>query len=280
MRPTLGAPVLPVMVAVSADGCDAAVRFAVAEAVRGGGGLHVVHVLDIAAGSPTRAAQVCLQAVERARDLVGEDITVSSEIFHGDLVAGLVALSRRARLIVLQRIDRGRRRTNPRPTCVQLASRAAVPVLCVPSRWTGGATGTVTVGVDATDACVPLVRQGLLEAAARDTRLRIVHVDLLSGAGSPAADIRRALADACTGLEEVPVDVDVLRGGSPAAALLLASESSELLVLGRHHPLAPHGSRLGAVARRVMRDASCPALLVTPSASTSSADWVFEGRLA
>lgn len=280
MRPTLAAPVLPVMVAVSADGCDAAVRFAVAEAVRGGGGLHVVHVLDPAAGSPTRASEVCLGAVERARDLVGEDVVVSSEIFHGDLVAGLVGLSRRARLVVLQRTDRGRRRANPRPTCVQLASRAAAPVLCVPSAWTGPATGTVTVGVDATESCVPLVRQGLVEAASRGTRLRIVHVDLLAGSGRPASDLRHALVDARVGLEEVPVDVDVVDGGSPVAALLLASESADLLVLGRHHPLAPRGSRLGAVARRVVRDASCPTLLLTPSSTTSSADWVFEGRLA
>lgn len=280
MRPTLAAPVLPVMVSVSADGCDAAVRFAVAEAVRVGGGVHVVHVLDDAAGSPTRAAGVCLEAVERTRDLVGEDLTVSSEIFHGDLVAGLVALSRRSRLVVLQRTDPARRRADPRPTCVQLASRAAAPVVCVPSGWTGGATGTVTVGIDATDACVPLVRHALLEAASRGTRLRIVHVDLRSDAARAAGDIRQALAAARTGVEAVPVDVDVVNGGSPVAALLLAAESSELLVLGRHHPLAPHGSRLGAVARRVMRDASCPALLVTPSESTSSADWVFEGCLA
>ncbi len=280
MKPTLAAPVLPVMVAVSADGCDSAVRFAAVEAVRGGGGVHVVHVLDLADESPTRAAQVCLKAVERARDLGGDDVMVSSEIFHGDLVAGLVGLSRRARLVVLQCTDKGQRHTSPRPTCVQVASRAPAPVSCVPRGWTGRATGTVAVGVDATDSCGPLVRQGLLEAASRGTRLRIVHVDLLSGTGSPDSDIRHALADARAGLEAVPVDVDVIQGGSPVAALLLASESSELLVLGRHHPLAPRGSRLGAVARRVMRDASCPLLLVTPSATTSSADWVFEGRLA
>ncbi len=280
MRPALAAPVQPVMISVSADGCDAAVRFAVAEAGRAGGGLHVVHVLDIAAGSPARAAQVCLDAVERARDLAGEDLVVSSEIFHGEMVAGLVALSRRARLVVLQRADTGRGPANPRPTCVQLASRAAAPVVCVPSSWTGRATGTVTVGVDATETCVPLVRQALLESAARGSRLRVVHVDLLSDAGRPAADIRDALVEARIGLAEVPVDVQVIDGGSPVGALLLAAETSELLVLGRHHPLAPRGSRLGAVARRVMRDASCPVLLLTPSESTSSADWVFEGRLA
>lgn len=280
LAPLLGETVGPVMVAVSTEGCDAGVRFAVAEAVRGGGDLHVVHVLDGETGSPAQAARTCLQAVERARDLVGQDVAVTSEIFHGDLIEGLVGLSRRTRLVVIQRTDRGGRRSSPRSTCIRLAARADAPVMCVPSDWTGRATGTVTVGVGDASTCVPLVRQALVEASVRASRLLIVHVDPPAGTGSSEIEVRHALVEAQRGLEEVAVEVAIVNGGSPADALVLASESSELLVVGRRHPLAPRRSRLGPVARRVVRESMCPALLLTPSESTSSAEWVFRGRLA
>lgn len=271
----------PVMVAVSGEGCDAAIRFAVAEAARGHGSLHVVHVVvPASSGTPASAAHVCLEAVDRVRDLVGEDVPATSQVVHGDLVDSLVILSRQARLVVLQRGARGLLRTKPRPICVKLASRAAVPVTSVPSSWFGVATGTVTVGVDVTTSCLPLVRQGLREASMRGSRLRIVHVDTPSSSGRPRADIRRAVAEAGSGLDAVPVDIEIVDGSTPVDALVLASESSELVVLGRHHPLAPQGSRLGPVARRVMRESACPVLLATPSASTSSVEWMFEGHLA
>ena len=76
------------------------------------------------------------------------------------------------------------------------------------------------------------------------------------------------------------MSIEIVDGGTPLAALVEAMETSELLVLGRHHPFKPHGSRLGPVARTVVREASCPVLLLTPSASVSPAEWVFEGNLA
>lgn len=273
-------PLLPVVVAVSADGYDAGIRFGAAEAVRGGGPLHVVHVLSLDAGSAAQAARICFLAVERARDLVGQHVPVTSEIFHGDLIEGLVDLSRRARLVVLQRHAIGTHLTHPRATSAKVASHSPVPVVCVPRDWHGRGRGTVTVGVDDTLACVPLLREALLAARSRGARLRVLHVDLPSDGGDSEQEIRSALAEACVGLEEVQVSIEITRAATPIAALVDAMEASELLVIGRHHPLVPRGSRLGPVARSVVRNALCPVLLLTPSASTTSADWVFEGHLA
>lgn len=270
---------LPVVVAVSADGYDAGVRFAAAEAVRGGVPLHVVHVLGLDAGSATQAARICFLAVERARDLVGQHVPVTSEIFHGDLIDGLVELSRRARLVVLQR-HAVTDHTLPRATSTKVAAHAGVPVVCVPRDWNGRGLGTVTVGVDDTAHCVPLLREALSAARSRGAELRILHVDLPSDECDSERDIRIALAEASAGLEDVPVTIDITVDTTPVAALVEAMATSELLVIGRHHPLVARGSRLGPVARRVVRDASCPVLLLTPSASTSSPDWVFAGHLA
>lgn len=272
-------PRLPVVVAVSADGYDAGVRFAAAEAVRGGGPLHVVHVLGLDTGSATQAARICFLAVERARDLVGQHVPVTSEIFHGDLIDGLVELSRRARLVVLQR-HAVTDHTLPRATSTKVAAHAGIPVVCVPRDWNGPRLGTVTTGVDDTAHCVPLLREALSAARSRSARLRIVHVDLPSDECDSEHAIRIALAEASAGLEDVPVSIEITVGTTPVAALVEAMATSELLVIGRHHPLIARGSRLGPVARRVVRDASCPVLLLTPSASTSSPDWVFAGHLA
>ena len=280
MRSTVSNSLRPVVVAVSADGYDAGIRYGAAEAIRGGGPLHVVHVLGIDTGSATQAARICFLAVERARDLVGQQVPVTSEIFHGELIEGLVELSRRARLVVLQRHAIGAQHALPRATSTKVAAHAGVPVVCVPRDWNGHGHGTVTVGVDDTASCVPLLREALSAARSRAARLRIVHVDLPSDECDSVRDIRTALVEASAGLEDVSVTIEITVAPTPVAALVDAMATSELLVIGRHHPLVARGSRLGPVARRVVRDASCPVLLVTPSRSTSSPDWVFAGHLA
>ena len=61
----------------------------------------------------------------------------------------------------------------------------------------------------------------------------------------------------------VPYRVDVRRS-SVADALVQASGSSDLLVVGRHDSQVPLGSHLGPIARAVLREAECPVLLVDP----------------
>lgn len=273
-------PSMPVVVAVAADGFDAGIRFGVAEAMRGGGPLHVVHVVDPETGSAARAAEVCFRAVERARDLVEQELPVTSEILSGDLIGGLVELGRPARLVVLQRHRAGTHRVHPRATSTKVASHVEVPVVCVPQDWNGRTLGSVTVGVDDPSACVPLLREALKAARSRRARLQIVHVPPHSDRHDAEEDIRIALAEAGAGQEDVPVTIEISEGRTAVAVLTEAMSTSDLLVIGRRHPLVPRGSRLGPVARRLVRDASCPILLLTPALSTSSADWVFQGHLA
>ncbi len=280
MTPTMPNPLLPVVVAVSGDGFDAGIRFAAAEALRDGGPLHLIHVVGLEPGASARARPICFRAVETARQIVGHRVQVTSEIYHGELIEGLVELGRSGRLVVLQRHGAGGRRTDPRGTSVKVAARATVPVVCVPRDWTTHEMGTVTVGVDDTLECGAVLHEALLAARSRGARLRILHVDLPRDDGDSEHEILSALPAAAEGLEDVQVSIEIVAGGTPLAALVEAMETSELLVLGRHHPFKPHGSRLGPVARTVVREASCPVLLLTPSASVSPAEWVFEGNLA
>lgn len=282
---------LPVVVAVSGDGSDAGIRFAAGEAVRDGGPLHVVHVVQLPAAVGTgpgataqdasaRAERICAGAVEHARRIVGHEVAVTSEIFHGDLVEGLLEIGRDARCLVLQRHAPGAPRTDPRATSLKVSSRASVPVVCVPRDWRGRGVGTVTVGVSEPRTCASLLREALLVAWSRDARLRILHVSWDADVGDVRRELEAALSVAGQDLHAVETSIEVVSGGVAGAVLVETMETSELLVLGRHHPLVPHGSRLGPVARRVVREAACPVLLLTPAASTSDAAWVFAGHLA
>ena len=52
--------------------------------------------------------------------------------------------------------------------------------------------------------------------------------------------------------------------GTPGAAeaLVEASRSSQLVVVGRHDPVMPVGSHVGPVARSLLHASACPVLLV------------------
>ena len=116
---------------------------------------------------------------------------MTSEIYHGELIEGLVELGGSGRLVVLQRHGAGVRRTDPRGTSVKVAARATVPVVCVPRDWTTHEMGTVTVGVDDTRVCAAVLHEALLAARSRGARLRILHVDLPLDDGDSEQEIRQ-----------------------------------------------------------------------------------------
>ncbi len=258
----------PVVVAVSGDGFAAALDFGAAEALRHGCRLHVVHVVDLGSVTTAHAEHICSRAVGYARELVDQQVPVSSELFHGELLDGLVELGRDARLVVLQRHVPGARRTDPPATSTKLASRASVPVVCVPGDWDDVRHGVVTLGVDDTGSCGPLLREALSAARARDATLRVLHVAPASSAGGREREISSALAEAVEGRNDVAVSITVVESDDPAAELVAAMSTSDLLVIGRHHRRVPRGSQLGPVARIVVREAACPVLLLTPEATS------------
>lgn len=283
------APVVPVpvVVAVAGDGSEAAVRFGAAEAVRSAAPLHLVHVVDLVPwrephvlGVTERAARkaevVLWDAVSYARSLVADAIAVTSELFHGEVVPGLVEVGQEGRVLVLER------RTGPdlpeRAVCAKVSSASRAPVVCVPSEWRG-ADGPVLVGVDSPETCHPALLAGLEAAAARGSDLRVLHArwsardedhpDHLTTAdpGEVETTIREMLASfvrAQPDLDGVTCTVEVTHA-RPGDLLTEASHDADLLVVGRHDPFVPRGSRLGPVARTVVREAACPVLLLAPT---------------
>lgn len=289
-----GASAGPVLVAVGHDPMDAALELAARVAVREGCGLHLLHVLHHVAQGPEmvlvdivdleHAARTVLSAAEeRTRDLLPKELSVTTQLLWGGPVSSIVAASKDARMVVLQRRPLSRvLRVVTRSTSSGVAAHAHVPVVSVPARWTSPVTGDdvpiVTVGVDVPERAENVLRAAVHEARARGARLRVLHTWSFPGAYDDIIvsrieheqwterakrDIHAALA--ALGDEAAGLDVEVeARHAYPGDALINAARTSDLLVVGRHDPLVPAGSHLGPVARAVLREAVCPVLLADP----------------
>ena len=284
----------PIVVAVGHDPIETALMFAADEASRVGCGLHLVHVVHLLAQGPEmalvaetdleRAGRLALNgAVERARDLVAADVLVTSEQRVGGVVPTLVELAADARMMVLEHRDLSHmRRVVTRSVASGVAARARVPVVTVPAAWTPararGEQPKVTVGVDIPDRCEQVLRAAAAEARSRGATLHVLHTwsfpspyeDIIMSrtegeewAKRAAAEIHQVFDALGDDVADVPIEVDA-RHAHAADALLDASHSSDLLVLGRHDPVIPLGSHLGPVVRAVLREAACPVLMVDP----------------
>lgn len=301
--------VRPVVVAVdSADDFDAALRFGAAEAATQGCGLHLVHAYHVLPTGPEMpllefevvddlATANLRAAVEHATNVLHGQVPVTSRLIRGPIVQSIVDASADARLIVLQRRDRSRtERVVTRSTSSGVAARAHVPVVSVPSHWTGdqGPGGVVTVGVDVPARSHALLREALLAARFRQASLRVVHtwwspgyyddviMNRLGGEGwvsETAVEIQAELALLHDEFPDVPVQVDI-QHGRPADTLVEASRTSSLVVVGRHDPLIPLGSHLGPVARAVLQKAVCPVLLAPPTQAHRATARVTPGATA
>jgi nucleotide-binding universal stress UspA family protein len=282
-----GPPAGAVVVGVAPDGSDAALAFAADEACRTHSPLHVVHVLQLSgteayAGlllAANEAADATVaQSLARARELVDGQVPVTAErVDDGWVVADLVDRSTRASMVVLQhRRQSHLRRLVTGSIVAGVAGRCAVPVVSVPEDWDlVTAEAVVTVGVQDVDEAEPLIRRGLVEAQARGARVEVVRAWHLEGGHDPLVadhafvsarqsrltrELAPVLASVCSEVPDVPLRLRI-EHDFPAQALVTASQSSRLLVIGRRHHLLPLGSHLGPVARAVLQHGAAPVLL-------------------
>jgi nucleotide-binding universal stress UspA family protein len=284
----------PIVVGVGHDPIEAALKFATAEAVRAGSGLHLVHVVHLLAQGAEvvlvaetdleRAGRLALNgALERARDLAPAGLPVTCELRGGGVVPTLVEAAADARMIVIEHRDLSRmERVVTRSVASGVAAHARVPVVAVPARWSPSVPletpPTVTVGVDTPENCRHVLRAAVAEARTREATLHVLHTwsfpspyeDVVMSRADDEDWAKRATAEIQGVLDtlgeeavDVPVRIDA-RHTHAADALVRSSRTSDLLVIGRHDPAIPLGSHLGPVARAVLREAACPVLLADP----------------
>ena len=286
----MNTPTNAVVVAVSADGADAALTFAVDEARRRKRPLHLVHVLPIKAGEAYAGvyggmldtAKATLDGAQtKAAALAGDDVPVTAELIDsGWVVDDLVRHTKGASSLVLQHRALSKvRRVFTGSIAQSVAGRSLVPVVSVPEGWKPrvGGEPVVTAAVQDPVEAPALLRVAFEESRARSASLVVLHAWWLASgfdvvvvdtayrdefAARGHEELEPVLAPLLAEFPDVHVTVNV-QHAPPIEAVLDAAEKSDLLVLSRRHHLLPSRSHLGPVARAAVDHGACP-VFVTP----------------
>ncbi|MFD1659907.1 universal stress protein [Streptomyces caeni] len=222
------------------------------------------------------------EGVERARE-VAPEVDVSHAVVTGEPLTVLEAQSRAAELVVVgSRGMSGFVGLLVGSTAVHLAAHGRCPVLVVHERPT--AEGPIVLGVDGSAAGERAVEFAFAEAALRRAPLVALHAWTTWNAplptpqdasapyanppGALAGEEGRLLSEALAGHQErypeVAVEHQVVHGRT-REALIEASRSAQLLVVGARGRGGFAGLLLGSVSQAVLHHAHCPVAVVRGS---------------
>ncbi|WP_282692468.1 universal stress protein [Streptomyces sp. CC208A] len=276
-------------IVVGADGSSsslAAVEEAAREARRRGAGLRIVHafvwpamhppsLLGLEGGFRERVEQLVAEAAVRAGE-TAPGVEVTSAVVTGQPLTVLEKESRGADLVVVGTHGTGGfAGLLVGSTGVHLAAHGSCPVLVV--REGGAASGPVLLGVDGSPEGERAVDFAFAEAALREAPLVALHAWTTWNAplpppqdesepyanppGALAAGEERLVAEALAGHRDrypgVTVEPRVVRGRT-REALIEASRSAQLLVVGARGRGGFTGLLLGSVSQALLHHAHCP----------------------
>ncbi|MFG1651440.1 universal stress protein [Micromonospora sp. NPDC049275] len=151
-------------------------------------------------------------------------------------------------------------------TAVAVAAHAHCPVVVVRDGTAGGPDAPVAVGVDGSEPSLVALGFAAERAAQRRVPLRVLHA-WTPGPGGAAGvpDERAAVQETLEPWRRtypgLSMTVDVV-GGSPAAMLIEASRSTQLVVVGSRGRGGLAGMLLGSVSQQVIQHAGCPVAVV------------------
>ncbi|MGA8245344.1 MAG: universal stress protein [Nocardioides sp.] len=278
-----------------AGGRDAALEYALAEAVRRDAEIHLVLVmherrpgadgmieLKLLGEDLVRVDQELLVECEQwLSDRSGGDIRVTTEIAHGSVAPSLAAAARRADLVVLQHHRMARPFHVPTLSVTNgVASRCDIPVVAVPDHWHEDqvASAPVLAAVVDAEASWNVAETAFEEAQLGSGEVRLTRAwSYWDDLGAEEATLRAGLAPewerylrdrierefrALTAAHPKVRCETRVEHGQPAYVLVTLSSEARLVVIGRHHPALPIGSHLGPVTRAVLTRSECPVMVV------------------
>ncbi|MFF7886587.1 universal stress protein [Streptomyces sp. NPDC020794] len=235
-------------------------------------------VVGVDASAPSRAAAEWAAGDARLRGLPLRIVHIDGAEPAGGVAATLLSLGSRAACTVLGlRDEDGVPGPGVGSVAHEVAARSDLPVVLVPGAPHPASgerrTEWVTLGVDARDPVSAVVDFAFGAARRRGARLHAVHAWRLPSRAErwmpyalPEEDRGawedqevQLLSDALRPWREKYPQVDVyedVRMQSPSAALLQASASAELLVVGRA------GRTLAPTVRDVLEQTACPVAVI------------------
>jgi nucleotide-binding universal stress UspA family protein len=275
---------------------DAAVGWAAHNAVMRGLPLTLMHVSDplgpiwsqaqlleeVAGWQEAEARSLLGSASKIARDIVGdaEQVTINGELQFTATIPTLVERSEHAELIVVGSQGRGGwARGFLGSVSSGLVRHAKCPVAVIHDeqpQTPDPAVAPVLVGIDGSPASHLATEIAFDEASRRHVGLTALHAwsnrELveLPGVDWPAikAEEERLTAEALAGWQERYPDVTVqtiLVCDRPARAIVEASESAQLVVVGSHGRNALTRMLLGSVSNAVVQSVRTPVIVARPA---------------
>jgi len=262
------------------DDARAALRWAEGEAAMRGTPLTAVHVgppvYDLVAHTPyaeERRAALLPTLVAFVRETLG-DSDVTTSVVDGPPAEGLVGAGALAELLVLGRHGAGAvKRLIMGSTTNDVVRAAPCPVAVVPPGTRDAVARRIVTGTDGSSTAAAAVAWAVAEAVRRRVPLTIVHAapppvvaSAVPGAAVPYTDetARAFLADVVTETRAAAGgDVEgALSWQQPAAALLDAAGSADLLVVGAHGDGALARFLLGSTTTAVVQRSRCPVVVI------------------
>jgi len=243
-----------------------------------------IDALGLATREVEAHCRAVLDGAQAEVNAADPNILVTTTTYIGPAQTALIEASRGADTLVV-----GSRGLRPLPafligaTSLEVAAHAECPVVLVRETETPRpSTGGVVVGVDGTAQSADAVAYGFAYAAAHAVKLTVLHayqVEYVAGVISDLAaedttariaqEERVITAEALAGWGEKYPDVrvaTVTTRDHPVDALVDASRTGELLVIGGHRRGRIGGALLGAVGHGILHGAHCPVAVVRPSA--------------
>lgn len=284
-------------IVVGTDGTptsNAAVDWAAAEARRRGLALRIVHAFDwdwresrfevgtdFVDTARQQADAVIAAAVARVRQIAPE-IIIQTFALIGHAVPRLLESARTAQLLVLG--SRGRGGFSGMllgSTSQRLAIHAPCPVVVIGDQDDVDA-GPIAAGVDDSPSADLVLEAAFSAAAAQGCPITVVRAyppvipGWLTTDLPPTVDTPQQHAAELTHVEEqlapwrakfpdVPVEV-ALSHDSPPAALVEASRSARLIIVGSHGHGLLSGSLVGSTSLQLLHHAACPVQIARPPA--------------
>jgi nucleotide-binding universal stress UspA family protein len=194
-------------------------------------------------------------------------LTVTGEVYDGPPALVLQERSTDAGMLVLgSRGHGGFGGLLAGSTAVAVAAHAHCPVVIVRDGAAHGPADPVTVGVDASEPSLVALGFAAERAARRRVPLRVLHAwtpgpDAEAGVPDERAAVEEAVEPWRRTFPELDLTVDLV-GGSPAATLIEASRSAQLVVVGSRGRGGLAGMLLGSVSQQVIQHAGCPVAVV------------------
>ncbi len=217
----------------------------------------------------TRAAEH-LRGMDRAPE-------VQTRLVDGHAAATLVDASRAAALVVVgHRGSGGFAQLLAGSVAIHTAAHAYSPVMIVRGKITEPGA-PIILGFDGSTGARLAAEFAFTTAARRAAPVTVMTVwptdrawpDAVAATGyptPPASAVLDSLGDLPSRYPDVPVRVEVVAGGSTAAALAGAADAAGLVVVGSRGFGGLRGLLLGSVGRALIEHAPCPVAIVRPRA--------------